>query len=258
MRIKRTQKLNLLLQHHKADTVLLAPYLVRNGITRVQQNKYCVSQWLESIGTGAFIRPGETIDWQGALYSLQSQVDFAAHVAALTALTMQGRAHYARFEEQVFLFSPRNQVPPLWFKSQPWYKSVSYHRTNFITDDALGISEVPYKTFTLKVSAPERAILEVLYLVPKYIDWAEAYQLMEGLPTLRPTMLQKLLTACDSVRVKRLFLFMASKTGHAWNRRLDINTLDAGSGKRSLVKGGVYVPEFLITVPKELANQHAE
>jgi hypothetical protein len=67
-------------------------------------------------------------------------------------------------------------------------------------------------------------------------------------------MLQKLLMACNSIRVKRLFLFMASKTGHAWSRHLDVNSLDLGIGKRSLVKSGVYMPDYYITVPKELAN----
>jgi hypothetical protein len=254
MSMKRTQHLNRLLQIHKANTVLLAPYLLSNGISRSLQRKYCIGKWLESIGAGAFIRTGDTIDWQGALYSLQSQVDFAAHVGALTALTMQGRIHYVRFEERTFLFSTPKQQLPLWFKKQPWYKTVSFLRSNFITDDSLGKNAIPYKTFALKTSTPERAILEILYLTPKFIDWTEAYQLMEGLATLRPTMLQKLLMVCNSIRVKRLFLFMASKIGHTWSRHLDVNSLDLGVGKRSLVKSGVYVPDYCITVPKELVN----
>ena len=247
--------LKILLKIHKADTALLAPYLVSHGISHSLQAKYRASGWLTPIGVGAFIMLEDKLDWQGALFSLQSQVNFPAHVGALTALTIHGRAHYARSEEKAFLFAERNRQLPLWFRNQPWYQSISFHRANFISDEALGINPQPYKTFTLKTSEPERAIIETLYLTPKHIDWTEAYQLMEGLPTLRPALLQKILMQCSSIRIKRLFLFMASKIGHAWHRHLSIDTLDLGSGERSLVHAGVYIPEFRITVPRELATQ---
>ena len=254
MSINRAQNLNRLLQSHKADTVLLAPYLVKNGISRGLQEKYRSGKWLEPVGAGAFVRVGDTLDWQGALYSLQSQLDLPVHVGAMTALSMQGRTHYLRFDEQVFLFSTQTQRLPLWFKRQSWYKTVSFHRTNFLPTTELDVNTVPYKTFTIKVSIPERAILEVIYLTPKYIDWSEAYQILEGLTTLRPTLLQTLLISCNYIRVKRLFLFMAAKIGHPWFSHLDISAIDLGAGKRSLVKNGVYIPDYLLTVPRELVN----
>jgi hypothetical protein len=63
---------------------------------------------------------------------------------------------------------------------------------------------------------------------------------------------QQLLEACTSVKVKRLFLFMAEMTGHAWVKYIKQELLDLGAGKRSIIPNRAYVQKFQITVPKEL------
>jgi len=80
----------------------------------------------------------------------------------------------------------------------------------------------------------------------------ECYHVMEGLTTLRPKILQALLEQCSSIKVKRLFLYMANKAGHAWHKRLDQSKFDLGNGSRTITKGGVYVSELQIIVPEEL------
>jgi len=56
--------------------------------------------------------------------------------------------------------------------------------------------------------------------------------------------------------VKRLFLFMAEKAGHAWFKHLGLHPtkVEIGQGKRSIVQGGAFVPKYGITVPRELAG----
>jgi hypothetical protein len=44
----------------------------------------------------------------------------------------------------------------------------------------------------------------------------ECYQILEGLSNLRPKVVQELLEKCNSIKVKHLFLFMASKANHQW------------------------------------------
>ena len=60
----------------------------------------------------------------------------------------------------------------------------------------------------LTLSAPERAILELLDEVPQRETFhqTDMLMLMEGLRTLSPKRLQKPLVECRSVKVKRLFL----------------------------------------------------
>jgi hypothetical protein len=75
---------------------------------------------------------------------------------------------------------------------------------------------------------------------------------MQGLRTLSPKRLQKLLTDCRSVKVKRLFLWFAERHNHAWLKQLDRRRIDLGTGKRMLQRGGKLDPQFNITVPENL------
>ncbi|VEI63157.1 Protein of unknwon function (DUF2893) [Serratia fonticola] len=98
--------------------------------------------------------------------------------------------------------------------------------------------EIEHKSFSVKVSGPARAIMECLYLAPKSQPLMEVYELMESLNNLRPATVQKLLESCSSVKVKRLFLYLADKAGHEWLSYINIQNIDLGTGKRSIVEGG--------------------
>jgi hypothetical protein len=92
----------------------------------------------------------------------------------------------------------------------------------------LGLTKHEDKTFSITISSLERAILEALYLAPDKIDLIECYHIMEGLIGLRPNILQELLEKCSSVRVKRLFLYMANKVNHDWFQFIDVTNIDLG------------------------------
>ena len=80
----------------------------------------------------------------------------------------------------------------------------------------------------------------------------DLFYIMEQLTALRPEMVQFLLENTDNFRIKRLFLYMAEKAGHAWFGKLDRSKIQLGTGKRQLTDKRVYVPEYMITIPKEL------
>ena len=77
---------------------------------------------------------------------------------------------------------------------------------------------------------------------------------MEQLTVLRADLLQLLLEEVEHYRVRRLFLYMAEKAGHAWFDDLDVSRIDIGSHKHQLVKDGAYVAKYKMTIPKELYN----
>jgi len=253
MSTQNEQKLKKVLDSHLRGTVVLAKWLEAMGISRELQKRYRQSGWLESVGTGAFRRSGEKVTWQGALYAMQTQAKLPIHAGALTALSMQGLAHYFWVsEETVFLFSPQQTLLPRWFKNYSWGNPVQHAKTSFLPQ-ALGLTVHEERNFTINISTPERAILECLYLSPRKLDLVECYHLMEGLSNLRPKVVQELLEKCNSVKVKRLFLFMASKARHQWLNFIDQNMIDLGKGDRSVVSRGVYYSDFQISIPKELA-----
>ena len=71
------------------------------------------------------------------------------------------------------------------------------------------------------ISSPELAAMEMLYLIPNEQSFDEALKITEGLTTLRPQLVQSLLEECNSVKVKRLFLFMSEKCQHQWFKNLE-------------------------------------
>lgn len=105
-------------------------------------------------------------------------------------------------------------------------------------------------------SSDERAILELLQDVPTRESVHEADVLMQGMVNLRPALLLKLLKACTSIKVKRLFLALAERHGHAWFKHLDHSKFTLGKGKRMLEPGGTLHPRYLITLPGDL-DDHA-
>jgi hypothetical protein len=249
------QKIKLLIHLHKEGVPLLSPYLEKAGISRGLQQYYHRNDWLERIGQGAYIWPGDTLEWPGVVQSLQTQLGYPVHVGASTALSMAGYAQYLRISnEEVCLFSNRKRSLPGWVLKQPCSQNLALYRTEFIDDETAGISEIHHRTFSLSVSSPERSILEAIYLVPKRLDFVEAFQHTENLATLRPNVLQNLLEHCNSVRVKRLFMMFAHKSGHPWSRRLDSARIDLGEGIRSLSPKGVYIPEYRVVVPQALVD----
>ena len=146
---------------------------------------------------------------------------------------------------------------PLWFKKRDWGLSVESKMTSFLPPD-LGLVEIDHKSFKVKISSPARAVMECLYLAPKSQPLMEVFELMEGLNNLRPATVQKLLEECTSVKVKRLFLYLADKAEHEWLGYINLDKVDLGSGKRAIVSDGVYVSKYQITVPKALDSINGE
>lgn len=246
-------KIKLLLSLHRPGTVLLAPWLETVGISRDLQKHYRRSGWLESVGRGALKRPGESITWQGGIYALQAQAGLPFHPGAMTALTLQGFAHYVRVNAEVTLFSPRGVKLPTWFTRHDWGTPVRHFATSMLPQD-LGLVDHDEKNFVIRISGLERAMLECLHLAPREFDLVECFQVMEGLGGLRPAVVQQLLESCNSVKAKRLFLYMAERAGHAWLTYVDLGSIDLGSGVRSLAKAGTFVPDYQLVLPRELAS----
>ena len=247
----KLKKLFSLLQPGK---VVTASWLDDFSISRDLQKYYLESGWLEVLGRGAYKKPGDNVEWHGALNAIQEQTDIKVHVGGLTALSLQGFSHYFRMSnETIYLFSPRKEKLPKWFTDCNWNVEIEHKQTTFLPSE-LGIKNIEIKQNKMLASLPERAIMECLYLAPQKIDLVECYHLFEGLVNLKPKLVTELLESCNSVKVKRLFLYMADKANHQWFQFLKLDKVDIGNGNRILVEKGVYQAKYLISVPKELAE----
>jgi Transcriptional regulator, AbiEi antitoxin, Type IV TA system/Transcriptional regulator, AbiEi antitoxin N-terminal domain len=254
MSILNSTKLNNLLVNWRSGAVYTSTWLSSQGFSPSAIAGYCQSNWLRSIGRGAFVKVGDTYDWSGGLWAVQQQLGLAIHPGARTALELAGYGHFLPLERQsLMLFGTTGVKLPQWLKQQAQVWQIKYVTTNlFAQSPLLGLTERRFRDLAINISTPERASLEMLYLVPHTQSVEEAWLLMEGLVTLRPRLVQSLLAACNSIKVRRLFLYLAEQHQHPWFERLDLSAIDLGVGNRSIVSGGRLDPKYQITVPANL------
>lgn len=244
-------KINQILQEWPKNTVITTEWLDEKGVSRQLADSYIKSGWLESFGKGAYKKPHEDITWAGALYTLQELGGFSIHVGGKTALGKHGLGHYIRKSEneKVVLWKKPMERLPRWFTKKDWDGNLEIRSANLF-DEGNALTAMEINGISLKVSSAERAMLEYLYDVPKREGWDEANYLMEGLVSLRPSVLQSLLENSTLIKVKRLFLYLAEQQQHSWFKRLNISQIDLGKGKRQIIKGGKLNKKYQITVPE--------
>jgi len=252
------QNQSLLTNLHKLlpeGVVAPSSWLEDQGYSRQLVYKYVQSGWLERLGRGAYSRPGSFLEWQGVVISLQRLMQLSLHVGGLTALNLQGFSHYLPLAGEITIHLYGSKKLPAWVKVIELPQTFSLHSRSLFDEQVNGLgfeqSTTKVRDWTLKISAPERAILEVLHTVEKEgIGFQHAAELFEGLTTLRPKLVNSLLQACKSDRTLRLFLFFADYNQHSWCKRLDREALVTGKGKMQIVKGGRLDKRYLITVPE--------
>lgn len=246
--------INNLLRSWPKNTVVASSWLNGQGVYRQLARTYVNSGWIERIGQGAFKRSGENVDWSGGLYTLQTQLNMSVHPAGKTALQLQGGAHYipANLKQaKIVLFGSKNEKLPAWFKNYKWEVVIRYVMTGlFGKDTGMGLTTYNPGDYEVKISSPERAAMEFCYDAPIHESFNELDQIMSGLTTLRPQIVQELLEKCGSIKTKRLFMHLAEKCNHTWVKKLNLEKVDFGTGKRSLCHNGRYDGKYRIVVPK--------
>ena len=256
MSIEKTGKLNRLQRDLPEGLLASAAWLVAKGYSPQLCNKYVAGGWLERLAQGVYRRPGGKLVWEQAVISLQALLQFPVVVGGRTALTLQGFAHYLPREvNDVHLYGPK--PPPAWLNKLPLPVKFHYHNSETLLrgDQARGsVGTIQWGQWDwpLTISTPERAILELLDGLPQHESFDQADKFMEGLASLSPRRVQKLLADCKSVKVKRLFLFFANRHQHGWLKHLDTAAINLGTGKRLLARGGKLDQRYMITVPEEL------
>lgn len=260
MGLQKDEKLNSLLKRLPEGVAASSSWLAEQGYSRQLVRKYVQGNWLQALGRGVYARPQGSVTWEGVVLGMQRLAGLPFHVGGVSALNRQGFAHYLPLggEDTIHLWG-RGKVPA-WVRAVSLPESLRFHTARLFADDAasVGINEVSSKVrdWTLQVSGPERAILELLSLVDATeTSFTHAAELFAGLTSLRPDVVNTLLTACSSIKVKRLFLFLADRHDYPWFSRVAWQQLDLGSGKRAITKGGVLDKQFMITVPESFRGQ---
>ncbi|OJW51836.1 MAG: hypothetical protein BGO67_07380 [Alphaproteobacteria bacterium 41-28] len=241
-------KLKTLFKIWPMHTALPIAWLKEKGFSPSLIQKYVFSGWAQHLNRGVLIRPDDRAEWSGLVWGLQQVYPF--HVGGKTALELQGKAHFVKFQENnIFLFTKPGFKLPKWLNQEKNSIKFIHVPTNLFVRD-IGIKEYSFGEYSLKISNPARGFLEYMHLSKRYHSLDEAYYLMENLHSLSHSLMQEALEECRSVRVKRLVLCLAKKQNANWLKNLDLSKINLGKGVREGVEEGRYDPEFLITYPR--------
>lgn len=255
--------LNHLLKDLPEGVVVPSAWLSERGISPQLVRKYVAGGWLTALAHGAYTRHAASpVDWQGVVLALQRLAQQPIHVGGLSALNLHGLAHYLPLggESRIHLWNHGRGLArlPAWVSSISLSQQFVFHRQRLFEAAIAGEGLAPLPTrvrdWTLTTSSPERAILEVLSLVGDTpASFTHAAELFEGLPALRPALVQQLLEGCTNIKVKRLFLFLVTRQDAPWSRKLKIDRITIGHGKRQVTRGGRLDVRFSITVPEQFS-----
>jgi hypothetical protein len=250
-------KINQLIKGWQRGTVRSSDELKRLGYSSQILKVYANSGWISLLSRGAYILSGDDVHWPGGLYCLHRGTDNCLHVGGKTALELKGFAHYiSQQNSRVEWFGNVRDKLPMWFTKQPWMKNIHLVRTEvfpYENHNVFTITEV--QNISIRISSPELAIMEMLLRLPQVHSFDETSLIMESLTTLRSDLVQNLLENCNSIKVKRLFLFLAEKHHHGWFEELDTAKINLGSGKREIVKNGKLNRKYGITIPGDYEEQ---
>ena len=236
------------------DSLLFSSWMARQGIDRKEQTLYVRSGWLERVAQGVYKIAGSSPTLYGAVASYNTQLGKHCHVGASSALDLRGFSHFVAMGKPLgFLFTDKDSRLPGWFEKTEWDMTVKYFTTSVFGSEK-GLETYDYNGSTLLISSPERAFMECLLLSPDQFSLLDSYYVMEMMTTLRPSLVQELLEECSSIKVKRLFLYMAEKAGHSWFRALDLSKINLGSGVRNISATGRFISKYQMIIPAELAD----
>lgn len=145
-----------------AGTVAVQAWRQAQGISKSLAERQAREGLLKHIGHGAYVRAGEEVAWTGALHAMQGQLKLPVHAGGQAALQL----YRAGSVSNVALFARAGTRLPKWFWENAWGANIEYTATSLFEARAdLGLAQRDCGGYAITLSAPERAIMEVLHRV---------------------------------------------------------------------------------------------
>jgi hypothetical protein len=252
---------NTQLSHHilsaPPGVIFTTSWLEQHGISSKLAWWYVRTGLLERLWARAYKKMGDPITWVGAIEALQNQMNLPLHIGGITSLQLLGRADTGRCISKIMLFADLETGTPSWLDCYEWRVNFEIFRTSLFNDKSLGVIECNIEGLKIKISCPERAAMEMLYLAPKYETLFHVTEIMEEIGKLEPEMIQALLENCNSIKIKRFFLYFIDRFFPKLLSKLDLKKINLGNGKRMIGCGGRYRyhPKFMLSLPVKIHEE---
>ncbi len=230
MATTQRDKLNRLYTHLAPGTPLTSEDLAALGISADLAVHYVRAGWLERLARGVFCRPNDPPALHPSVALLQRSFE-GLHVGGKSALDWHGIRHYVAQRPVLHLYGWKAGRLPEWFTQR---FPAEYHRKRLFEERPGALLHVrPFENRkgAPLVSAPERALLEVLSEVGVRQSLQEARELVESSYSFRADVLRDLLKHCTSVKTVRLCLQLGRELSQPWASKLDPSQLPKGSDR---------------------------
>lgn len=214
---------------------MTSEWLSERGLNAQQVARLAQNGWLTRLGRGVFLLPGDQLDRDAGLAWLATEIP-GLHVAGKSALAWRGVRHNLAVKERLVLWGDRPVTLPRWFSSAFPSNYQATHLFDGGMPPDLGLGQLPAGRPDLPVSAPERAILELLSDVGKKQGMEEARHLIEAARSLRMDVLEELLRHLRRIKVARLAHGLADELDLPWKSLARASSERLGGGKRWVAK----------------------
>ncbi|MDE0151335.1 MAG: type IV toxin-antitoxin system AbiEi family antitoxin domain-containing protein [Bdellovibrionales bacterium] len=248
--MKRKPTKDRLFLNWQDEAVHTHSWFESHGISRQAVYQCVKKKLIKKLGGGAYIKAKDKLNWQSAVLTAQKELQLPFHVAGQTALELQGLGHFVKMGKKipVYIVNRDNMRVPIWLKNNNW--GVIFHfRTSSLFPPDLGLMKYNRSKFHFILSSRERAIMEMVSHLELKDSFETLERYFEGLLNLRGLLVQKLLENCSSIKVKRVFLYMADKLKLPVMKSLNTRRIQLGQGKRVIIKEGKLDKTYNITVP---------
>lgn len=230
MATTRASKLNALYTRLAPGAPLTSEDLAALGISADLAVHYVRAGWLRRLARGVYCHPNDTLALYPSLMLLQRRFD-GLHVGGKSALDWYALRQYVAQQPVLHLYGWKAARLPEWFTER---FPAEYHRKRLFDEQPDALRHVgPFEKRSggPQVSAPERALLELLSEVGVRQPLQEARELVESAYSLRADVLRELLQHCMSVKTVRLCLQLGREGSSPWAAKLDPSTLPTGSDR---------------------------
>ena len=185
------------------------------GVSSALAHDYVRAGWLVRLGWGVFMFTGDKLARDPSLKFLASRIP-GLHVAAKTALIWQGFQQNLAHKETLCLWGNPQAVLPEWFQACFPARYSAPRLFESALSAGFGLAPMPESPDGPRVSAPERALLEMLSEVGVRQEVEEARGIMENVRNLRTRELGILLENCRMIKAVRLCVAWAEELGLSW------------------------------------------
>jgi Transcriptional regulator, AbiEi antitoxin, Type IV TA system/Transcriptional regulator, AbiEi antitoxin N-terminal domain len=223
-------KLNRLYTGLAPGTPLNSEDLAALGISADLAVHYVRAGWLQRLAHGVYSRPNDPPALHPSLILLHRSFE-GLHVGGKSALDWHGIRQYVSQRPILHLYGWKAARLPQWFTER---FPAEYHRKRLFKERPnapLHVRPFENRKGAPLVSAPERALLEVLSEVGVRQPLQEARELVESTYSLRADVLRELLKRCTSVKTVRLCLQLGREQSQPWSGKLDPSQLPKGSNR---------------------------